>query len=97
MNNIEENKKESRFLENTKEVLNVLKDPSNKEALRLVRTFVRVFLPNPLIKLLYDIIIIVVLVFLVIYCADHKYIDPENVQSLLTLIVGAIIGARFKG
>ena len=80
-----------------KQVLAFLKDPNNKTALNFIKTLVKVFCPHPIWKLVGDISIAFLCIGSVIYCANNGFIEKNNVQSLLALIIGAVVGSRFKG
>ena len=53
-------------------------------------------IPHPLYKVTGDVLIGSICIFSIIYCAENGYIEKSNLQSLLSLVIGAIIGARFK-
>ena len=77
-------------------VLEFLKNPDNKQALTFIKTLVRIISPHSIWKVIGDIIIGALCIGAVIYCADRGFIEKSNVQSLLALIIGAIVGSRFK-
>ncbi len=81
---------------NLDKILGFLKDPESKRAIDTIGKMVRIFSPHPAWKLVGDVAIAGLCIFSVIYCANKGYIERSNVQSLLALIIGAVIGARFK-
>lgn len=97
-NNIEQKppQQEQKFIKNIRDFLQVLSAPENKDLYKQVKFIIRLFYPSQIIKLISDIVISGLLILTVIYCADKGYIEKANVQSFLTLIIGAIIGSRFK-
>jgi hypothetical protein len=100
-NNIEKDNIE--FIEKSKEkksdvelVLNFLKDPNSKATQEAVINFLKNVMPHPLYKLIGDISISGICFLAIIYCANNDIIDKSSSPQLITLVVGAIIGARFK-
>ena len=89
-----ENEKEKSVFD---KVLEFLRSPDNKQVLTFVKTVIRILSPHPVWKVVGDIIIGALCIGAVIYCADKGFIEKTNVQSLLALIIGAIVGSRFKG
>jgi hypothetical protein len=77
-------------------ILDFLKDPKSKPTQEAILILLKNVIPHPLYKVVGDVLIGGVCIFAIIYCADKGYIEKANVQSLLALVVGAIIGARFK-
>lgn len=77
-------------------ILDFLKDPKSKPTQDAILSLLKNIIPHPLYKVVGDILIGGTCIFAIIYCADKGYVEKTNVQSLLALVVGAIIGARFK-
>ena len=79
------------------QILEFLRNPENKTALSFFKSFVRIISPHPGWKLIGDVTIALLCIGSVIYCAKCGFIEQSNVQSLLALIIGAVVGSRFKG
>lgn len=77
-------------------ILEFLKDPSSKDLKKAAIDFLSKAVPHPLYRLCGDILIGGICFIAIIYCADQGFVDKTNVQSLLSLVVGAIVGSRFK-
>lgn len=81
---------------NLDKILEFLKDPSSKELKDAFISFLNKAMPNPIYKLIGDVAIGGLCFGVIILCAKWGFVEKSNVQSLLSLTVGAIIGARFK-
>lgn len=79
-----------------KDLVSFFKNPENKEIIKSINFIARTLNPHPVWKIIGDIVISAICIGVVLYCADKEYIEKTNIQSLLTLVIGAIIGARFK-
>jgi hypothetical protein len=77
-------------------LLDFLKDPKSEETHTFLFKFLKNVAPHPLYKVIGDIMIAGSCILAIIYCANHGFVAKENVQSLLALVIGAVIGSRFK-
>lgn len=77
-------------------ILDFLKDPKSEETQRFLYMFLKNVAPHPLYKVIGDILIAGTCILAIIYCANKGFVAQDNVQSLLALVIGAVIGSRFK-
>ena len=77
-------------------IFDFLKDPNSKDTQKALSKFLNNLVPHPLYKVLGDVLIASTCIIAIIYCAEKDFIEKSNVQSLLALVIGAVIGARFK-
>lgn len=80
------------------EVIIFLRNPENKTLIENTNSIINIFKSNQdkYAKLIGDIIISIVCIGSVFLFANFGYLAKENVGNLITLIIGAIIGSRFK-
>ena len=74
----------------------IINDPESKNLVGAIKYVFKAMMPSPLYKLIGDLSITIICISSVIYCAHNDFIEKGNVQSLLSLIIGALIGSRFK-
>ena len=85
---MEENKdKESNTFSN--QLISILKE-------RFVQDIIKKYIVNERYKSISDILIALICITSVMLCAKWGFIEKTTVNSLLSLIVGAVIGSRFK-
>lgn len=77
-------------------ILDFLKDTNSKELQKAVIKLLNRAVPSPFLKLIRDVAISGVCLLTIIYCANNGIIEKSNSPQLITLVIGAIIGARFK-
>jgi hypothetical protein len=82
--------------DNLEKILDFLKDPSSKDTQKVLVSFLKNVVPHPIYKIAGDVVIGGTCFGAIIFCAHMGYVEKSNVQSLLALVVGAIVGARFK-
>ncbi len=64
-------------------ILDFLKDPKSEETQRFLFKFLKNVVPNPLFKVVGDVMIAGSCMLAIIYCANNEFVAKENVQSLL--------------
>lgn len=84
------------FINNLQAILGIMNNKENRELIETIRKFTRIFAPHPLFRLLYDLLLFGGIIIAIILCGKGEMIDKPTMQSLLTITIGAFVGARFK-
>ena len=78
-----------------KRFMNFMKSEDGKLTTDLVFKALKTFAPNAFVAF-WDFMIVCVFLGTVIACAANKWIESRTTETLLVLIIGTIIGAKFK-
>ena len=83
-------------MEENNEQKNILEQISDFIEKQAVKDLINKFVSNEKWKLFGDIIIAIICIISIIVSAKWGFIEKGNVSSLLSLVIGAVIGSRFK-
>jgi hypothetical protein len=83
------------FIKGVEDFLDIFKDNKQENTFKALNKVFRMISPHPAWKIAGDICIASLCISAVLFAASQGYIK-EDVKSLLALIVGAVVGSRFK-
>lgn len=78
-----------------KKFLNFLKTEDGKFTIEILFKAIKIFTPNAFVAF-WDFMLVLIFLSAIILCSAYGWIEKRTTEMLLILIIGTIIGAKFK-
>ena len=78
-----------------RKLINFLKTEDGKFTTDILFKVIKIFSPNAWVTF-WDFMLVLIFLSTIILCSAYQWIEKRTTETLLLLIIGTIIGAKFK-